>query len=281
MPIAQVNGIELYYEEFGSGDNVIISAQMNFHPEDYTELLSREPFNYKVYQIQLRGYGKSTHVFEDLGPQLLHLWADDVYEFARQKGVDRFIYTGVSHGGGVGWYIARKYPEALKAFVSIVGVPHDRRGGDSSEARRRTVSFASDPQKMAETLREKPLLYQVPTDNPKRLARREQARDRSIRQFASMKPEELRLNQRKPFPEAETNEQLMEILSQIKGPTLMLCGVQDDIISAEISFMAAKSVPKSKTVFYQDHSHTLSGESPERVAREIDLFIKELEDGLI
>jgi pimeloyl-ACP methyl ester carboxylesterase len=281
MPIALVNGADIHYEELGSGDNVIVSAQMRFMEGHYTEMLSRPPYGFRVIQITLRGYGKSTHLYEDLGHRLLHIWADDVYELTRQLGIDRFVYTGFSHGGGVGWYLARKYPEALRAFISVAGNPHDRSGGDSSRARLRTVSFAADPEKMAETLRNQPLFYEVPTDNEMRLARRRKYREDSIRMYASMQPEELRLNQRKPFPEAETNEQLAQILSQIRVPTLLLCGLQDDVLTPEIGLLAARSVPKAKAVFYQDHSHLLPYESPERVVGEIHRFLQELDAGLI
>jgi pimeloyl-ACP methyl ester carboxylesterase len=281
MPVMQLGDAELYFEEFGSGDEVIVSAQMHFDPDGYTRLLAERNPGFRIYQITLRGYGNSTHIYEDLGPRLLHIWADDVYRFSRKLGLERFIYSGVSHGAGVGWRLALDHPEALKAFISIVGAPHDRTGGDSSEARRRTQEGADDPKAFAESLRERPLLYAVPTKDPRRLERRRLAQERAIARFASMKPEELRLNQRKPFPEAKTNEELAAVLARVSVPTLLLCGVQDDIISAEMSLLAARSVPGAKAVFYQDHSHTLPGEAPERICMEIELFVRELNEGWI
>jgi pimeloyl-ACP methyl ester carboxylesterase len=281
VPILEANGAELYYEEFGSGSEVIVSAMSGFGKDSYLEVLARQNPGIRVFQMTLRGYGKSTHVFEDLGARLLDIWAEDVYAFTRKLGLDAFVYAGVSHGAGVGWKLALTHPEVLKGFVSIVGAPHDRRGGDSSRARLRTVEGAKDPQKLAESLRQQPLLYEVPTKDPLRLQRREAALENAIRSFASMTPEELRLNQRKPFPEARTNEELAEILSRVKVPTLLLCGMQDDIISAEISLLAARSVPGAKAVFFQDHSHSLATEAPERVNLELMTFIHELNHGLI
>ena len=282
MPTVPVNGVELYYDEDGSGGEVVISAQMHFGRGSYTKMLAEPPDGFRVFELTLRGYGRSTHLPEDLGPALYPIWASDVAQFARAMGIERFIYTGVSHGAGVGWKLALDYPYMLKAFVSIVGVPHDREGGDTSEARRRTVEGASDPKAFAASLRERPLVYQVPTTDPRRLERRRAAAEEAAERFASMTPEELRLNPRKPFPEAKTNEELVELVfRRIRVPTLLLCGVQDDIVSAEMSFLAAKTVPGAKAVFFQDHSHSLATEAPERVAHEIRLFVRELNEGWV
>ena len=267
MPIAKVNGIELFYEEFGEGDQVMISAQSHHAKGSYQELLASA--GYKVYKVQLRGYGQSTHVYEDLGSHWIPTWAKDVVEFAKQKGVDRFIYTGVSHGAGVGWYICDLYPDVLKAFISVVGVPHDRSGGDYSKQRLQTVQGADEKDFKG------PQLYMVPTDDPVRLERQAQIKQRSAKRFKSMSKEEKQIKVKKPFPECKTNEELAERLSQFNVPTLLLCGCYDDIISPEISLVAAKSVPGAKAIFYQDHSHTLASEGKEMIAEDILHYLKQ------
>lgn len=270
MPSLNVNGIELYYEEYGHGDEVIISAQSHFEEECYQKDIAKMSDKYKVYLITLRGYGKSTHVYEDLGNRWLDIWADDIYQFSRLIGIDQFIYTGVSHGAGVGWYLSLKYPESIRAFISVVGVPHDRSGGDTSKQRLETIAGAGKANF------EGPTFFMVPTEDPVRKKRQDEIRKNRIKSFREMSEEELRIHVRKPFPECKTNEELAEKLSEVKVPTLLLCGCQDDIISADISFLAAKSVPGAKSIFYQDHSHTLAAEARELVANDVLQFLKGL-----
>ena len=43
-----------------------------------------------------------------------------------------------------------------------------------------------------------------------------------------------------------------------------------------LSLLAAKAVPGAKAVFFQDESHMLPQESPEKVADEIKLFVTQL-----
>ncbi len=51
---------ELYHERYGTGEHVVLSAQMELAQGDcYQRLLGRAGFT--VYYLQLRGFGKSTH----------------------------------------------------------------------------------------------------------------------------------------------------------------------------------------------------------------------------
>jgi len=278
MPVVGVNGVELYYEEFGDGDEVVVSAQAFFPPEGspYLLALTRPPANCRVFAVTLRGYGKSTHVFEDLGENWYPTWAEDVYWFARALGLGRFVYPGVSHGAGVGWHLAASHPEVLKAFVSVVGAPHPRErvGGVTSEPMRRLNESVRNP----DALKGGPHVYLVPTSDPRRLERRKAAAEEYARHVASMAPEERAIHPGVIFPQAKTDEALAATLRGIRVPTLLLCGAQDELATAEASLLAAKSVPGAKAVFFQDHSHTLASEAPERLAAEVALFLRELNE---
>ena len=60
MPTQVANGADLYYEEYGSGPDVVISAQnrITSGPEPYLELLAAAGTH--VYSVQLRGFGRSS-----------------------------------------------------------------------------------------------------------------------------------------------------------------------------------------------------------------------------
>jgi pimeloyl-ACP methyl ester carboxylesterase len=247
------NGADVYYEEYGSGKDVVLSAQnrITSGPESYLELLAAAGLH--VYSIQLRGFGRSGPATAPPTGGWYPLWAEDVYQFARAVGAPRFIYTGVSHGAGVGWNVVLLHPEAVRAFVGVVGGPHDR-----SKPRVRGMGMAPAP------------MYVVPTDDPVRLRRRAAWQSSSATAVAeSIDPGKL-------FPDLETNEQVIERLAQVRVPTLLLNGAQDDIIPAEMSLLVAKSVAGSKMIMYQDHSHTLAREAPERLVAEIMLFLREV-----
>ncbi len=271
MPFVEVNGVRLHYDEYGRGHEVIISAQSSFSEGSYQEELAKQSDRYKVYTITLRGYAPSSHVLEDLGEQWYPTWADDVNAFAKQKGIGRFIYTGASHGAGVGWYLAFRHPQVLKAFISVVGTPHDRAGGQYSKQRLQTMQGAQQEDF------EGPQFFLVPTTDPVRQKRQAIWRQRLKERFATMSKEELKINVPKPFPECKTNEALAEKLSQVRVPTLLLAGCQDDVVSPEMHLLAAKVITGAKAIFYQDHSHTLPFEGKELIVQDILLYLQQLE----
>jgi pimeloyl-ACP methyl ester carboxylesterase len=266
------NGV-LSYHEYGSGDAVVLSSAMSFRGDAYPELLADAPTNFHVYTIQARGFGESTHPSEPPAGGWLDQWADDVCAFADRLGLDRFIYTGISHGGGIGWHIARRHPERLRALISVVGTPHDRAGGtQSSDGRRRMIEGRHNPAIVREQLE----VLAGWTDDPVRLARRDVEFTRQAIAAGARPDDEANINQGKPFPDAQTDEELVTIYRGIRVPVLILAAMRDGVISPEAALRAAVNVRGAKAVFFEDEGHMIGDESPQRLAREVKVFLDEL-----
>ena len=102
MAYAHVNGVDHWYDEFGEGDKYVVCASGgDFKHAD----LSRWPYymadyGYHLITMTLRGHWKSTHVTEDYGKEWYNIYADDVYEAARQIiGDDRRDGSGRPESG--------------------------------------------------------------------------------------------------------------------------------------------------------------------------------------
>lgn len=272
MPHFEAPGATLWFDEYGSEGEVVLSSASGF--DRYPGLLADAPTRCHVYTIQARGFGRSTHLARPPAQGWLDQWGDDVLAFADSLGVDRFIYTGVSHGAGIGWHLARRAPERLKALISVVGTPHDRRGDTSSSAGRRAiVESRKDPAVIEEQFR----VLGGRTDTPEQAAVRDKTVAALVRHHLAYTEEEARINQGMPFPEATTNEELAEILRGIDLPVLILAGMRDGVISPESSLRGAVNVPRAKAVFFEDEGHFVARERPERLVPEIATFLRELD----
>lgn len=279
MPVQEISDAELWFDEYGpdDADEVVLSSAMAFTGDAYPERLSEAPTGYKVFTIQARGFGRSTRVAEAPAEGWLAQWADDVVSFADAKGIDRFIYTGASHGAGIGWYIATRNPGRLKAFVSVVGTPHDRFGvTDSSESRRRIIQARLDND--LEVVREQieKLGGWLHEDETERRRRRDILVEAGIRAHMSRDDDEARINQGMPFPEAKTNDELAEVLKTVRVPVLMLAGMRDGVVSPESSLRGVRNVRDSKAVFFESEGHYMTREIPERLIREVKVYVDEL-----
>ena len=71
------------------------------------------------------------------------MWAQDVCDFADAMGIDRFFYTGHSHGAGIGWHICMNHPERLLGFFASGCGPHKKDGQETGSARMQTIEAAS------------------------------------------------------------------------------------------------------------------------------------------
>lgn len=273
MTLMDIGDGELWYEEFGSGDEIVLSSAMGFARGAYPEMLASAPTSYHVYTIQARGFGRSTHPSSPPEIGWLDQWADDVCAFADRIGAERFLYTGISHGGGIGWHIARRHPERLKALISVVGTPHDRAGGtESSAGRRQFIEQRKDPAAVTAILEH----LAGWTDDPQRIAARKERFAVAAAETANRPQDEAEINQGKPFPEAKTDEELAEVYRGIRLPVLILAAMRDGVISPEAALRAAVNVRGAKAVLFEDEGHMMGEESPERLVREVKLFVDEL-----
>jgi pimeloyl-ACP methyl ester carboxylesterase len=276
MPRIQVNGTTLHYEEYGSGDHVLISTQNFFFSGCHMELLGKPPYDYHVYLITMRGYGESEHVQDPLQRNWVPVWGEDVLAFAKQKGIDRFFYTGISHGCWAGWYIALHKPEVLRGFAAVNGIiqftppnagkvypPMQDVDWDRIVGNREALC------KMAWNAA-------YPTKDERRLARREHCRTEHLAILMGRTKEELMLrNTSMSCCDAATEEELFRRLSGIPVPVLILNGIRDHLSTPQQALRVAAAIPGAKLVMFEDFEHASADECPEIVAAECDRFFKD------
>jgi pimeloyl-ACP methyl ester carboxylesterase len=273
VTILALDGADIWFDQHGTGGDVVIASASGFGP--YPAILAEDPYGCTVITVQARGFGRSTHLAAPPAAGWLDQWGADVLAVADHLGIETFVYTGVSHGGGIGWHLARAHPERLRALISVVGTPHDRSGDTSSSAgRRKVVEGRRDPA----VLREQLAIIGGETEGEERVRTREETLRRLVEHHLGYSEEEALVNQGMPFPEAADNEELARILAAIKVPVLSLAGLRDGVISPQSALRAATAVPHSKTVLFQDEGHFMAEERPRRLAREVKVFLDELAD---
>lgn len=275
MKKIQVNGVTLAYEELGIGDNVVIASQNRFSPNYWARLLAQPPYHYHVYLLVMRGYGESTHIYSQEPRDFTKLWSEDVIAFAQALGIEKFFYTGHSHGNYPGWYMCFHKPEVLRGFVSCDGIlqfhiPHT--GGTSSKAPGFDIaSMVGDMEKIRRHV------YKVdsPTQNPDRLRRRKENQEDSIDRWMTMKPEEFLINNENfAVTDATSPEELDKLVRNIHVPVLLINGMMDPISTMEEVMHVAGLIPGAKLVAYQNMGHSGLNECPDIIAADADLFFR-------
>ena len=276
MPLVEANGIRLDYEEFGAGPITVVTAQQEFGPENLARALAGPPTNYHVVAIQLRKLRREDEAPGEFSkPRWYARWSADVAAALSALGLERPIYTGISHGGVIGWHLAVEHPELLRALVAIVGVPppRARREGPPS-GRASQMANRTDVVALRATMER---LF-GPTSDPRRLARQRARIDRMVERVQSTPADEAAVQLGIGFPDVDGDDELYTLLGRIHLPTLLLGGVHDPWVRPEVMLHTVQAVPGAKLVLFEDESHMLAVESPEKVLREFKLFVDALED---
>ena len=267
--IVSEDGLRLYYEEHGTGDKVIISAQVGFYPKGLQQALAER--GYHVYCLTLRGFAPSDYVTEDYGDAWYDKFADDVVCLADRLGIARFIYMGASHGAGLGWHLNLRHPERVSAFLAVVPGPHSLAEG--------VMSYR---QMMMQGIIDAPPPFNPPIDGDEARVRRRKAREQWLAKLPEADPREKAVDYGRPLMRLGSEEKLCETLKGIKTPTLILGGTDDPISTPELMIRTAKCLPHCKLVIYSNCGHDIDTDLIEELTEEADRFLKQTEkDGRV
>ncbi len=257
------DGIRLYYEELGSGDRVVLSAQAGlFYPAGVQQVLVAR--GYHVYCMTLRGFAPSSYVETDYGTSWYDVFAGDVICLADRLELDRFYYLGASHGAGVGWHLLWKHPERVRAFIAMVPGPHSLEEGAMSYRQMLLQGLISAPPPFDPPVRDDPVRE-----------RRRGARKAWLDSLPEADEREKRIDYGRPLMSCGTEAKLREVLSAMETPTLILGGTEDPISTPELMIRTARCLPHCKLVIRSGYGHNIDTDLPEELAEDADRFLRD------
>ncbi len=112
----QINGINLYYEVYGSGDPLLLIHGNKTGISGWKPQIDFFSKKYKVYAIDCRGRGNS-----ELGKDSLSYlqMANDLSVFIEKMGIDSVNIIGKSDGGIIALLMGIHYPKHIKRIISF------------------------------------------------------------------------------------------------------------------------------------------------------------------
>lgn len=120
MPTIPNGGVELYYEERGAGDAVVLIHGLGSYAGDWSDQIEALSAAFRVIAIDLRGHGRSAR---PAGPYSVPLFAADVAALIRALGAGPAHIVGLSLGGAVAFQLAVDAPALVRSLVIINSGP--------------------------------------------------------------------------------------------------------------------------------------------------------------
>ncbi len=274
MSTAQINGIDLYYEEHGSGDPLLLIMGLAADSVAWMFQLPEFSQHYRTLVFDNRGVGRSS---KPAGPYSIAQMADDAAGLLDRVGIERAHVVGVSMGGMIAQELALRHPRRVRGLVLActyakpdTGVERQFEssltafGGSRGDSGELKVDLgALDPMMFFQHLL--PTVFNaqfIMTELPKLM----QVFSGALQYGFSM---DAILAQVVATQRHDTTERL----DQIKSPTLVLTGDSDLLIPPSCSDTLAATIPGAKLVKISGGSHGFNFETPEVFNREVLGFL--------
>jgi pimeloyl-ACP methyl ester carboxylesterase len=213
--LVNIGDIELYYEEFGSGNPLLLlhgfgGCSQNWHP--FAAELSK---HHRLIVVDLRGHGHSTNPENTFTHKQA---ANDIFLLLDKLGIDQFSAMGMSTGGMILLHMASSQPGRIRSMVLISATTHFP---NEARAIMRRASFNTMPEEVLTMYKE--------------CAKRGEQQIRAlIKQFNALSENYDDMN----FSPQD--------LSGITARTLVVHGERDHFFPVEIAETISGSIPHSQ-----------------------------------
>lgn len=118
--------MKLNFKQYGEGQTPIFILHGIFGMLDNWHNVARQlSERYTVYTLDARNHGQSPHC-DVMGYQSM---AEDVIEFADDRGIDQFILMGHSMGGKTALWTAHQFPERISQLIAVDIAPKTYKPG--------------------------------------------------------------------------------------------------------------------------------------------------------
>jgi pimeloyl-ACP methyl ester carboxylesterase len=116
MPIAHVNGVDLAYEEYGSGFPLIWCHEFAGSMESWDAQVHYFARRYRVIVYNARGYPPSG-VPADPKAYSQDMAVEDIYGLLRHLGIEQAHVGGLSMGGSATLHFGLRHPEMARSLI--------------------------------------------------------------------------------------------------------------------------------------------------------------------
>src|SRR5918994_3451814 len=116
MPIAEFDGHQLHYRDYGSGDPVIGIMGFAIDQRFWAAQVPAISATNRFITFDNRGIGRSTGI----PPDSIEQMADDTLGLMDKLDIEDAVIFGVSMGGTIAQKIALEHPERVKALILAV-----------------------------------------------------------------------------------------------------------------------------------------------------------------
>jgi 3-oxoadipate enol-lactonase len=274
MSTAQINGIELYYEEQGSGDPLLLIMGLAADSLAWMFQLPAFAERYRTIVFDNRGVGRSS---KPAGPYTIHQMAEDAAGLLDHLGIASAHVVGVSMGGMIAQELALRHARRVRRLVlaCTYGRP-DAEVGRQLESSLKLFGGTRGPngEIQIDLSALDPLTFfqhLLPTVFNAQFIMTELPKLMQV--FSGALQFGFSMDAILAQVAATQSHDTVDRLEQISAPTLVLTGDSDMLIPARNSEVLAERIPGAQLVKIPGGSHGFNFETPDLFNRAVLDFL--------
>lgn len=266
--------IKLAYVDEGNGKQTIIFIHgLGSYLKAWQKNIEGLKDQYRCIAIDLPGYGKSS---KKAHSGKMSFYAEVIKNFIDKLKLENVVLAGHSMGGQIAMMAAVNYPESIQKLILVDPAGFEEFTEGQKEWFREVMTVDGVKNTTVEQIQTNLAynFYNVPDDAgfmiTDRIAMRS-ADDFEAYCYAVVKS-----------VKGMVDETMIEILDQIKQPTLILFGENDNLIpnrflnpgrTIDVAKVGDEKIPDSKLVLVPKAGHFMQFEKPDEFNREVSIFL--------
>ena len=274
MSTVTVGSIELYYEEQGSGDPMLLIMGLAADSRAWMFQVPDFARHYRTIAFDNRGVGRSA---KPVGPYTIHQMADDAAGLLDALGIARAHVVGVSMGGMIAQELVLRHPERVRGLV--LGCTYPEPDADVERQRQFSITkfggsvSATGEMRIDLNALDPMMFFQhlLPSVFNQEFIERDIGKLLPL--FTGALEYGFSLEAILGQVEAVMGHRTTDRLHTIKAPTLVITGDADRLVPPANSDILAKHIPNAKLVKVAGGSHGFNFETPEIFNRAVLDFL--------
>jgi pimeloyl-ACP methyl ester carboxylesterase len=252
MPTLRTNDAELYYEETGSGEPVLLLHGLGSSTLDWAPQIEALRGSYRVIALDARGSGRSRDLLKPGGPFSITQFAADAAALLDDRAAAPAHVVGLSMGGMIAFQLAVDSPKYIRTLTIVNSgpalVPRTREEIRALRLRR-LVSRVLGPRGMGRLLAKR--LFPKPEQEDKRKLFRQRMAANSKRAYIASQ-------------DALFGWSVLDRIEGVEAPTLVISSDQD-YVPVAVKEQWVRRMKHAELRVVTDARHALPIEYPEKL----------------
>ncbi len=268
MATVEANGIEIYYEEHGEGEPLLLIMGWGGNAASWRPQIPGLAERFRVIAFDNRGVGRTS---APDAPYSVAQMARDAAGLLDALGVEKAHVMGISMGGMIAQELSLTHPERVDVLVLGCTTPGGERSAGYGELQENIDSFHETAEEESINLRWfidfMKLLWSEGA-----LARADTHMQDFVLSLIRYPPT---LHGMQHQANAVAQHDAFDRLHHIEHATLVITGDEDPLIAPENSAILARHIPRAQLMVFEGLKHAFHLERPDLVNPAVIDFIEE------